>query len=112
MTVGYTLHTYVWYFRSPLRRVITDVPLQKSTSSEFVSYVDAVKFFTKALGTWTLEDLMDDSNNTHLHVAPGVVSSPLRRGSPRLDDSRISVYVQKLDARRPVSQVRQDARSG
>jgi Crinkler effector protein N-terminal domain len=92
---------------------IADVPLRKSTSCEFAAYVDAVKFFTKTLKICTLEDLMDDSNNTHLHVAPGVVSSPLRPGPlPYLGDQRISVYVQKLDEKRPASQVRQNARSG
>ena len=94
-----------------MRRLIADVPKgepQKSIGSEFVSHVETVKFFTNTLRTYTLEDLTDDSNNTHLHVAPGLESSPLGPGSPRVGDHLVSVYLQKLDAKRPVSQVRQN----
>jgi hypothetical protein len=82
--------------------------------------VDAIKVFTKTLGIYTVDDLRIDSNNTHLHTASGVQSSPLLESdlydtgpfvSSDDTDPLVSAYVEKLDAKRPALQVRRDTRS-
>lgn len=80
--------------------------VQGLTSPEFRLHVDAVKFFTESLRSYTVEGLRHDSNNTHLHIAHGVDSSPFPEGrNDHQPPSFVSEYVQKLNEKRPLSQV-------
>jgi hypothetical protein len=73
--------------------------------------VDAVKFFVKKLKVYKLEDLRDVSNNTHLHRGARVVSNPFGiEPDDHQTPSFVSEYLGKLDAKRPVSEVRKNAR--
>jgi len=91
--------------------------LQKLLNPEVAEHVNAVKFFTKTLRNYTLKDLSNKFNNMHLHKGPHVEECPFEAEASDPDDhqtpSFVSDYLETLDnAKRPVSQVRKNARSG